>query len=785
MVLNEVARTVSWGVWPKLSDRRARKRAVARTHATSVSKSGTSAPDLDQYFWNSADLLSVYEPGGRLGFTNPAWQQLLGWDVNAMKGQKFIELVHPDDVAKTIAEAEAEWQSPEGLRAGFENRIRASDGSYRWIEWTSQRRDNLIYATGRDVTARNEDVNELAEVIEMTKAIFAAAADLTVIIDRDMVVARNSPQGQNFFGFPDEVANGASVFTLIHPEDRADVEEMLKKTFDQDSDNIVGFRFRAQHADGHWMVVEARGRALQRADGDFHQAVFIARDITNNVAAEADLAESRETTQAILDAATDSIIVIDRNLFILEASPGTRELHGVPASDRVGRFVTEFVVADDREFVERSFRTAFERDEAVALRCQMNHRDGHIVTLEIRGRTLRDGVGPPSRLVFISRDITESVAWEVALARSFSKTKAILDAAPDSIVVIDRNFKILEASPGTERIYGYPKEERMGQSAMSIMHPDDQARVVAQLERLFAQGNEELMSYRFRALHADGRWLIIETRGRLLRDEDGESYRAVLVSRDVSNTVGAEEDLAAAKEEAERANAAKSEFMSRMSHELRTPLNSVLGFAQILQMELQSPDDLELVDHVYKSGQHLLTLINEVLDISRVESGHIGLTPESVNLHEVVSECLDIIGPQAQERGVDIGFNDSFDYAVLADHLRLKQVILNLLSNAIKYNRSHGSVTIQCNLHGNTVRFSVSDTGFGIAPDLRERLFTAFDRLDAESRGIEGTGLGLTLSKTLVEAMGGKLGFETEVDAGSTFWFELPISNSTEGPSLV
>jgi PAS domain S-box-containing protein len=764
-------------VWPKLSERRTRKSANTPTVVTPATSNGPSTPDLEQYFWNSADLLSVYEPGGHLGVTNPAWQQLLGWDVDEMRGQSFIELVHPDDVEKTLAEAEAEWRSPDDVRTGFENRIRASDGTYRWIEWTSQRRGNLIYATGRDVTARNEDVKELAEVIEMTKGIFAAAADLIVIIDRDMVVARNSPQGQNFFGYPDDVANGASVFTLIHPEDRASVEEKLNKTFDEHSDDIVGFRFRAQHADGHWMVVEARGRALQSADGGFHQAVFIARDISNYVAAEANLAESRETTRAILDAATDSIIVIDRNLLILEASPGTQHLHGVPAEDRVGRFVTEFVVDDDKEFVERSFRTAFERDEAVAMRCQMNHRDGHVVTLEIRGRTLRDSVGPPSRLVFISRDITESVAWEVALARSFSKTKAILDAAPDSIVVVDRKITILEASPGTERIYGYPKEERMGQSAMDIMHPDDKARVGAELDRLFAQGSDELMSYRFRARHADGRWLIIETRGRLLRDDDGESHRAVLVSRDVSDTVEAEEALAVAKEEAERANAAKSEFMSRMSHELRTPLNSVLGFAQILQMELQSSDDLELVDHVYKSGQHLLTLINEVLDISRVESGNIGLTPESVNLHEVVSECLDIIGPQAKERDVDISFNDSFDYFVLADHLRLKQVILNLLSNAIKYNRSHGSVTIQCKALDDAVRFSVSDTGFGIAPDLRERLFTAFDRLDAESRGIEGTGLGLTLSKTLVEAMGGTLGFESEVDSGSTFWFELPVSN--------
>ena len=324
----------------------------------------------------------------------------------------------------------------------------------------------------------------------------------------------------------------------------------------------------------------------------------------------------------------------------------------------------------------------------------------------------------------------------------------------------------------------------MGRSAMAIVHPEDAPDIEAQLKGMFANESDELMRYRFRARHADGHWMIIETRGRLLDDEDGQPPRAVLVSRDVTDAVAFEDTLAAAKEEAERANAAKSEFMSRMSHELRTPLNSVLGFAQILQMELDSKEDLELVDHVYKSGQHLLTLINEVLDISRVESGNIGLALQALSLQELVVECLDIIGPQARERGVAITNNDLCDYSVTADRLRLKQVILNLLSNAIKFNRPHGSVTLNCDVRSKCVRLSVTDTGFGIAPELRERLFTAFDRLDAETRGIEGTGLGLMLSKTLIEAMGGKLGFETVVDEGSTFWFELMLIEASSGASL-
>jgi PAS domain S-box-containing protein len=733
-------------------------------------------PDLSEYFRNSVDLLSVFKVGGRFGVTNPSWQTLLGWTPENLRGRAFIEFVHPDDVERTLAESAAEWREESPTRTGFENRLRCRDGSYRWIEWTSQRRGDLIYSTGRDVTARNANTAELAANIEMTKAIFAAAADLIVIVDRDLVIAQNSPRGQTFFGYDDDIAMGGSVFRLMNPEDRPAVELALQKMFDENSDQIVSLRYRAQHADGHWMVVEARGHPLGVAGGPSTQAVFIVRDLTDSVAAEAQLAESRETTKAILDAAIDSIIVIDRNLTILEASPGTQSLHGVTAHERVGKQVDERIFDEDRPMVHDAFVSAFENDGAVSFRARMVHVDGRLVTIEVRGRTLRDSDGPATRLVLISRDISDAVAWEATLARSFEKTKAILDAAPDSIVVIDRALTIVEASPGTERIYGYPKSERMGRSALTIVHPDDVPIVRSELERMFAEESDELLSYRFRARHADGHWMIIETRGRLLNDEDPQPASAVLVSRDVTDAVAFEEALAAAKEEAERANAAKSEFMSRMSHELRTPLNSVLGFAQILQMELENKEDLELVDHVYKSGQHLLTLINEVLDISRVESGNIALTTEPLELRDLVLECLDIIGPQARDRDVGISHSDSFDYRVMADQLRLKQVILNLLSNAIKYNRRGGSVTLHCAAIEDRVRFSVSDTGHGIAPDLRERLFTAFDRLDAETRGIECTGLGLTLSKTLVEAMGGTLGFETVVDEGSTFWFDLPIS---------
>jgi len=389
------------------------------------------------------------------------------------------------------------------------------------------------------------------------------------------------------------------------------------------------------------------------------------------------------------------------------------------------------------------------------------------------------------------RDITSQVENQSALAASLETTRAILDAVVDSIITVDDNFRVLDVSPGTDRIYGVSKVDRVGRNSLTIVYSDDRMHVASELHRLFKGGDGNLTSYRFRAQHVDGRMLNIETRGRLIRDANGDAARAVLVSRDVTESVADEMNLTQAKEAAERANKAKSEFMSRMSHELRTPLNSVLGFAQILEMELTSPDELEMVGYIHNSGKYLLELINEVLDISRIEAGHISVMIEPLVLKELVKECVELVAPQASDFGITIISSSCYDVQVLGDQQRLKQVLLNLLSNAIKYNRPEGTVTLTCSQESGRVRLSVTDTGPGINPELRERLFTPFDRLDAESSGIEGTGLGLALSKGLIEAIGGTLGVDSVVGQGSTFWFELPVAeqatilSSRARPSLV
>ena len=244
----------------------------------------------------------------------------------------------------------------------------------------------------------------------------------------------------------------------------------------------------------------------------------------------------------------------------------------------------------------------------------------------------------------------------------------------------------------------------------------------------------------------------------------------------------AEEESRQARQVAEQANRAKSEFLSRMSHELRTPLNAVLGFGQLLQMDELTPAQRESADHIVKAGRHLLALIDDVLDISRIEAGTIPISSEPVPVEETLSEVVAFVEPTAAERriGIERQPSSGAEPHVWADRQRLKQVLLNLVSNAVKYNNDGGTVTIGWQrVAGDRLRIHVDDTGPGLAPDQLGRLFTPFERLGAEHTGVEGTGIGLALSKRLVEQMGGEIGVESEDGKGSRFWVDLDV---VEGP---
>jgi len=287
-------------------------------------------------------------------------------------------------------------------------------------------------------------------------------------------------------------------------------------------------------------------------------------------------------------------------------------------------------------------------------------------------------------------------------------------------------------------------------------------------------------------LQLDGKLHDYETQKFLISIEGKEPMLGG-ISMDITERKMAEEKILDARDQAEKANLAKSEFLSRMSHELRTPMNSILGFAQLLEMGQLDVKQKKGVHHILQSGKHLLEMINEVLDISRIEAGYLSLQFENIPIKAHLAECLDIIHPIAESKGIRILFSDNLNNleSVYADTQRLKQVLLNLLNNAIKYNKKGGSVKIECkelpstNFGISNLRISITDTGIGISSENLNKIFLPFERIGAEKTETEGTGLGLAVVKKLMDAMKGNIGIESIPGEGSCFWIELPISKSS------
>ncbi|MGW4340336.1 PAS domain-containing hybrid sensor histidine kinase/response regulator [Rhodococcus koreensis] len=364
---------------------------------------------------------------------------------------------------------------------------------------------------------------------------------------------------------------------------------------------------------------------------------------------------------------------------------------------------------------------------------------------------------------------------ERALWESEQRLEAIADAVSALIYLKDLDGRYLLINSCFEAERGVRREDVAGMSDVDIFGEDRARTYSAHDRQVLAAGH----SMQFEELMPDGR-TFVSTKFPLRR-QDGEIYAVGGISTDISVRTETERAMRAAKEAAERANQTKSEFLSRTSHELRTPLNSILGFGQLLQLDLAGDvERREHADRIVQAGQHLLTLINDVLDLSRIEQHERELEVGPVRAVEVFQDALVMLRPLAQARRIEIArdFHDGLHTWVLANAQGLTQVLLNILSNAVKYNREGGMVTASFgSVADRRIRFLVTDTGFGIdAADL-ERIFAPFERLGAETSDVEGTGLGLALSKSIAEAMGGTVGVaRTKKGRGSVFYVELPVT---------
>jgi PAS domain S-box-containing protein len=387
---------------------------------------------------------------------------------------------------------------------------------------------------------------------------------------------------------------------------------------------------------------------------------------------------------------------------------------------------------------------------------------------------------------------------EAALLKTGALQNAILTSANFSIIATDEKGVIQLFNVGAERMLGYLATEVVNRINPSDIHDPQEvlARALALSEELgttitpgfealafkASRGIEDI--YELTYICKDGSRFPAIVSITALRDDFGAIIGYLLIGTDNSVRKQVESDLNEAMAAAEKANRAKTDFLSGMSHELRTPLNAILGFAQLMDSgtPAPTPSQKRSLDQILKAGWYLLELINEILDLALIESGKVMLSREPVSLVEVMLECRAMIEPQAQKRGISMTF-PRFETPrfVNADRTRVKQVLINLLFNAIKYNKAAGAVVVECvPIPPNSIRICVRDTGMGLSADQIAQLFQPFNRLGKEASVEEGTGIGLVVTKRLVELMGGVIGVESTVGVGSTFWIELCLTSAPQ-----
>ncbi len=431
--------------------------------------------------------------------------------------------------------------------------------------------------------------------------------------------------------------------------------------------------------------------------------------------------------------------------------------------------------------------------------------DGSVVWVELRLDAVRNESGWVHHLSGLVFDVSKLKAAEQALTSSEARHARIIEGSNDGIwewsaesggkpMGLTGDGKLDWASQEGQFTFSARCWEMLGFHAdddrelierglaawRERVHPDDDEIYDRVVVEHFTEKKPFDIEYRARA--KDGSWRWLRSRARASFDKHGRPIAMSGTNMDVTEIKIAEEGVLKAKEEAEQASQAKSQFLSSMSHELRTPLNAILGFTQLFELDSNlTREQRQNIKEVKSAGKHLLELVGDVLDLAKIEAGHVEIRLENVLPSRVINECAALLKGQFEKRELDVSIvlNDLHEQAISADAVRLKQVLLNLIGNAAKYNKVAGRISITAQLRDEFMEISVEDTGPGIPLNLQSQLFQPFNRLGADSSGIEGTGVGLVITKQLVEQMGGSIGFSSEENVGSRFWVSFPLAEAS------
>ncbi|MFA5915059.1 MAG: PAS domain S-box protein [Burkholderiales bacterium] len=656
-------------------------------------------------------------------------------------------------------------------------------------------------------------------------AIFNSANFSSIATDEKGVIQIFNVGAERMLGYA-----AADVVNKITPADISDPQEVIARaaalSTELDTPITPGFEalvFKASRGiediyeltyirkDGSRFPAIVSVTALRDDQDAIIGYLLIGTDNSARKRAEAALLKAGALQNAIFNSANFSSIATDEKGVIQIFNVGAERMLGYTAADVLNK-ISPADISDPQELIARARSLSAEVGttispgfEALVFKASRGiediyeltyiRKDGSRFPAVVSVTALRDPDEAIIGYLLIGTDNTvrkEIEAEQKLLAQRLRDhqfyTRSLFESNIDALMTTDPSGIITDVNKQMEVLTGCTRDELIGAPFKNYFTDPERAEASIKL----VLSDKKITNYELTARARDGRETVVSYNATTFYDRDRKLQGVFAAARDVTERKRLDQvlqeknaELESAKSAAEKANLAKSDFLSSMSHELRSPLNAILGFAQLMESDSPPParSQKESIAQILQAGWHLLKLINEILDLAKVESGQVPLSPEPVSLAEVLLECQGMIEPQAQQRGIQMTFPKSeIPYFVHADRTRLKQVLLNLLSNAIKYNISRGTVEVTCTESApGRLRVSIRDSGAGLYPEQLTKLFQPFNRLGQEAGGEEGTGIGLVVAKRLVELMGGVIGVESTLGTGSVFWFEL---SSVAAPTI-
>lgn len=689
----------------------------------------------------------------------------------------FLRGIHPEDVARVEQVLRAALDG--GRLYQCQHRVVWADGTVRNIHgrgevfFDSVGQPVRMVGTVQDITDRLR-ADESLRIVEFA---MNAMTDPVAVIDQDQVYRLVNDAWCQVNARSREQALGLSVAQIfpvvMSPARRSAIRDCI------DDGRPAVVRSQSPSVGSAGRLIETRYLPFRDAHVAWHGVLMISRDITDAAANELALAGSLDNLRLTLNATGDAIFASDASdpqQRVLFANEQLLQLWNIPP-ELADQVTPALIIAHARPLFIDPDREVARIAQVIADGQRAEDRialnDGRVLLRRCiptlaSGREVR---------VWGFRDITAQARALQALRESEGRLRVLLDAFPGYIGALNESLVYRYANAKVAALFDLCPEQLVGRHAAEVVGEARARQMQLDIRRAFA--GERVVTERHVAARPDRPALVLLNTLAIGTGADGEPL-VYAFGTDITELKRTEADLLAAKEDAERANSAKSQFLSNMSHELRTPMNAVLGFGQLLEMNAPrnlTERQLQQVQEILRAGQHLLTLINDLLDLARIESGHVAVSLEPIALPPLIEECLRLTHGLAHRHGVTLLPlpEDASELLVMADRMRLKQVLLNLLANAIKYNRKDGQVSIRWHELGpNQVRIEVNDTGHGLDGHAQSKLFQAFERLQADKSLTEGTGIGLALSRRLVHLMRGEIGMSSEVGVGSCFWVQLP-----------